>query len=301
LTVICAGLLVVLPRVLSSPATTVTACILLVVVVVQPLGRLGWPPRGWLMVMCDVGQGDGIVLDAGGGTAVVVDTGPDPRAMDRCLDDLGARRIALVVLTHFHSDHVNGLPAVLSGRQVGEIETSPLRDPPDRAAAVDSWARDADVPVTVATLGESRRVGDLRWTVVGPVTTPAADGSSQEGSGPNNASVVMLLETRGHRFLLSGDAEPEEEDDILAEHVDLGVDVFKVAHHGSANQDPDFVLGTHASVALISVGADNDYGHPASETLALLRRLGAITYRTDRDGDIAVVDRVGQLAVVSSH
>ena len=54
-------------------------------------------------------------------------------------------------------------------------------------------------------------------------------------------------------------------------------------------------------MALISVGADNDYGHPASETLALLRRLGAITYRTDLDGDIAVVDRVGQLAVVTSR
>ena len=102
------------------------------------------------MVMCDVGQGDGMVLAAGDGSAVVVDTGPDPRAMDRCLDDLGVRRISLVVLTHFHADHVNGLPAVLDGRTVGEIETSPLRDPPDRAAAVDAWAREAGVPVTVA-------------------------------------------------------------------------------------------------------------------------------------------------------
>ena len=95
----------------------------------------------------------------------------------------------------------------------------------------------------------------------------------------------MLLESHGHRFLLSGDAEPEEEDDILAEHADLDVDVFKVAHHGSANQDPDFVLDTSAALAVISVGADNDYGHPAPETLALLDRLGAITYRTDQDGD----------------
>jgi competence protein ComEC len=113
--------------------------------------------------------------------------------------------------------------------------------------------------------------------------------------------VVMLVESHGHRFLLSGDAEPEEEDDILAEDVDLDVDVFKVAHHGSANQDPEFVLDTEAPVALISVGAENDYGHPAPETLALLRRLGAITYRTDQDGDIAVVDRAGQLAVVTSR
>src|SRR6185295_2404 len=114
------------------------------------------------------------------------------------------------------------------------------------------------------------QVGDLSWSVLGPVTTPAPSGDTSDGSGPNNASVVMLVETHGHRFLLSGDAEPEEEDDILAERVDLGVDVFKVAHHGSANQDPDFVLDTGAALALISVGADNDYGHPAPETLALL-------------------------------
>jgi competence protein ComEC len=241
------------------------------------------------------------VLNAGHDVAVVVDTGPDPRAMDRCLDDLGVDRIAVVVLTHFHADHVNGLPAVLDGRQVGEIETTSLRDPPDRATAVDGWARDHHVPVTVATLGESRRIGDLSWSVLGPAHTPASDGSEEEGSGPNNASVVLLLETHGHRFLLTGDAEPEEEDDIVAEHADLDVDVLKVAHHGSANQDPDFVLDTHASLALISVGADNDYGHPAPETLALLHRLGAITYRTDQDGAVAVVDRAGQLAVVRSN
>ncbi len=77
--------------------------------------------------------------------------------------------------------------------------------------------------------------------------------------------------------------------------------MFKVAHHGSANQDPDFVLGTGARLALISVGADNDYGHPAAQTLALLDDLGAITYRTDQDGDIAVVDKAGQLAVATEH
>ncbi len=301
LTGLCAVAMLVMPRMLSSRAGSLACVVVLIVVVVQPLGRLGWPPHGWVMVLCDVGQGDGMVFNAGEGVAVVVDTGPDPALMDRCLDRLDIDRIALIVLTHFHADHVNGLPGALEGRDVSEIETTNLRDPPDRAASVDEWADAAEVPVTVAVTGEQRTIGALSWTVLGPVREPTkVDGGSEEGSGANNASVVMRLETHGHRFLLSGDAEPEEEDDILANSSDLGADVFKVAHHGSGNQDPAFVFATRASLALISVGADNDYGHPAPETLGLLRQLGARTYRTDQDGDIAVVVQVGQLAVMTS-
>lgn len=256
------------------------------------------------MVMCDIGQGDGMVLNAGHGVAVVVDAGPDPRPMDSCLDRLQVSRVALVVLTHFHSDHVDGLPGVLAGRRVDEIEVSPLAESPDRAAAVAAWADEAGVPVTTAVAGERRTVGELEWRVLGPVGTAGRDTAVArpvEGSAANNASVVMLVEVQGHRLLLTGDAEPEEETDILRSTPDLEVDVFKAAHHGSANQDADFVLQTRAVLALISVGADNDYGHPAPEALALLRQLGAQVYRTDRDGDIALVERAGGLAVVTSN
>ena len=156
--------------------------------------------------------------------------------------------------------------------------------------------------VTELAKGE-RTVGQLAWQVLGPLedtpTQPVA--SSEEGSAPNNASVIMAVDVQGYRILLSGDAEPEEEADILSSGTELTADVFKVAHHGSANQEADFVLDTAAPLALISVGADNDYGHPAAETLGLLSQLGASVYRTDLDGDIAVVTRGGQLAVVTSR
>ena len=299
----CLGIVLVLPRVLVRPYVCLGLAIVLVAVVVQPLGRLGWPPRGWLMVACDVGQGDGLVLNAGGGVAVVVDTGPDPDAMDACLDELEVRRIALVVLTHFHADHVNGLPAVLKGRDVAELEVSPLRDPADRAAAVDAWAAAAGgVPVTVAVPGEERVIGALHIRVLGPL---GLDGQGvdrgEEGSGPNNASVVLRVDVRGHRLLLTGDAEPEEEAAILRSGADLRADVFKVAHHGSANQVPEFIAASRAAVAVVSVGADNDNGHPSPETLGLLNQLGAPVYRTDEGGDVAVVERAGQLAVVTSR
>ena len=80
--------------------------------------------------MCDVGQGDGLVLSAGQGSAVVVDAGPDPALIDACLDRLDITSVPLVVLTHFHADHVDGLAGVLQGRRVGEVDASTLLEPP---------------------------------------------------------------------------------------------------------------------------------------------------------------------------
>jgi competence protein ComEC len=110
----------------------------------------------------------------------------------------------------------------------------------------------------------------------------------------------MLLDADGFRFLLSGDAEPEEQSDVLRSSGNLAVDVLKVPHHGSANQNPAYIADTRAAVAIISVGVDNDYGHPAGQTLALLDQLGAATYRTDVDGDIVVLEEGGHLAVTTS-
>lgn len=301
--VLCVAVIVVLRLVLRRRYASLLLAAMLVAVVLRPIGRLGWPPDGWLMVACDVGQGDGLVLNAGPGAAVVVDTGPDPRLMDRCLDRLRLSSIPLVVLTHFHADHVDGLAGVLHGRRVGEIETSPLRDPSSGADAVDAQAAASSVPVSVAVSGERRTVGQLRWKVLAPIHVPAPQpgDSFADGSAPNNASVVMLVQVRGMRMLLGAEAEPAEQDDILATGVDLGVDVFKVGHHGSANQDPAFVFASAAPLAIISVGANNDYGHPAPQTLGLLAQLGAQVYRTDLSGDVAVVDRAGQLSVVTSR
>uniref|UniRef100_UPI003D71CBD0 ComEC/Rec2 family competence protein n=1 Tax=Streptomyces cucumeris TaxID=2962890 RepID=UPI003D71CBD0 len=144
--------------------------LLLAIVRPAPLARVitGWPPPGWRLVACDVGQGDALVLAAGPGTAVVVDTGPEPRAVDRCLRSLGIVRIPLLVLTHFHADHVAGLTGALRGRGVGAIQTTSLAEPPGQAGSVRRRAREAQVPVVVAEPGERRRLGSLSWEVLWP-------------------------------------------------------------------------------------------------------------------------------------
>nr|WP_051713717.1 ComEC/Rec2 family competence protein [Streptomyces sp. NRRL WC-3626] len=289
-------------RLLGHPWWCAACALLLVLLVVQPrpLTRAltGWPPPGWRLVMCDVGQGDAMVLAAGGDAGVVVDAGPDPALVDDCLRDLGITRVPLVVLTHFHADHVAGLPGVLRGRAVGAIETTAFEEPAGQAASVRALAAARHIPLTHAAAGEARRTGALSWEVIWP--PPAAPpapatpttAASPPPEGPNDASVAMLVRTAGLRLLLLGDLEPPSQRALArspAARRLTGVDVLKVAHHGSAYQDPDLIRRAAPRLALISTGEGNTYGHPAPGTVAALRAGGATVLRTDREGAIAVL------------
>ncbi|MGW1585718.1 ComEC/Rec2 family competence protein [Streptomyces sp. NPDC002386] len=270
------------------------ALLLLAVVRPAPLTRVitGWPPPGWRYAMCDVGQGDATVLAAGAGTAVVVDAGPDPEPVDHCLRALGVTRVPLLVLTHFHADHVTGLPGVLRGRSVAAIETTDYQEPADQAEFVGKEAARRHIPLVTAVAGEERRIGALSWRVLWPPGAPAPGRTTApEPDGPNDASVVLLVRSGGLRLLLLGDLEPPAQQALLRSPAAAGiagVDVLKVAHHGSAYQDPDLLRLAAPRVALVSTGADNPYGHPAPVTVAALRAGGATVLRTDRDGAVAV-------------
>ncbi|EFL32066.1 integral membrane protein [Streptomyces viridochromogenes DSM 40736] len=314
LAVVTSAVLLVGRRLLRHPWWCGVCGLLLALAVVQPppLTRVitGWPPPGWRLVMCDVGQGDAMVLAAGEGAGVVVDAGPDPHLVDHCLRALGITRVPLVVLTHFHADHVAGLPGVLRGRTVGAIETTGFEEPAEQAAFVRRQAAARRIPVTRAAAGEQRRTGELSWQVVwpppGPPPNPSPGSPPQafpghpEPEGPNDASVAMLVRSAGLRLLLLGDLEPPAQR-ALARSPAAGalrrVDVLKVAHHGSAYQDPGLIRRAAPRLALISCGEDNTYGHPAPGTVAALRAGGAAVLRTDRDGALAVLEGDGELRV----
>ncbi|MEU2245659.1 ComEC/Rec2 family competence protein [Streptomyces sp. NPDC019224] len=297
-----AALLALLPLVLvpvarwtgRRPWVCSAAALLLVLAVLRPapLTRVltGWPPPGWAFAMCDVGQGDALVLAAGRGSAVVVDAGPDPRLADRCLRELGVSRIPLLLLTHFHADHVRGLPGMLRGRTVGAIQTTSLDEPPEQAAFVRRTAARARIPVMRAAPGERRRIGTLDWQVLWP---PGAAGTGAAAGpvpqDPNDASVTLFVRAGGLTLLLPGDLEPPAQQALLRSHPELPrVDVLKVAHHGSAHQDSALLRAVRPRFALVSVGRDNPYGHPAPRTVEALTREGTVVLRTDRDGAIAV-------------
>ena len=296
----CLAVALAMPRVLVHRWWCAAGAALLVVTMTRPLPSPGWPPAGWVLVACDVGQGDGLVLNAGHGAGVVVDTGPDPLLMSRCLSRLGVRRLPVVLLTHFHADHITGLPAVLAGWPVGVLDVTAIRVPPEGAAEVDRWAAAAHVPVRVPAYDEVDRVGALTWQVIGPQGGIHGDANGEEGSVANNASLVLLVRVRGISILMSGDMEPEAQQTLHHDFPGLRVDVLKVPHHGSRYQDPALLGSLGARLAVISVGKANDYGHPAPSTLRLLHHDGMLVRRTDQDGAVAVLVRDHRLRVVTS-
>ncbi|MEV4614563.1 ComEC/Rec2 family competence protein [Kitasatospora sp. NPDC049258] len=304
-------------------ALAVACALLLPIALLRPPGltRLatGWPPPGWRLVLCDIGQGDMAVLPLTADTAVVVDTGPDPQAADACLRDLGITRIPILILSHFHADHVEGLPGVLRGRQVGAVQTTTLDAPAGERGRVAGWAAAARVPLLRAQRGERRTAGpELSWEVLWPDGTPGPD-----TPGANNASIAVLASVGppadALRIALLGDLEPPAQAALLRrgpppwggqassgwqapgagrapEVRPPAVQVLKVAHHGSANQDWALAAALHPRLALISCGAGNPYGHPSARTVDRLRAQGATVLRTDLSGDIAVLGTGATLA-----
>lgn len=274
----------------------VVALAAIAVLWMRPPDRVGWPPPDWVAVSCDVGQGDAMVIATGTSRAIVVDAGPEPAAVDACLGDLGVTHIDLLVLTHFHADHVEGTPGVIDGRQVDALWVSPLEEPVEQVERVRRWAQDAGLilqPVWAGASGVAPGEEGTAWRVLWPARI------IREGSIPNNASVVLDVAVAGVRLLLLGDVEPAAQAALRGSRGPEAFDVVKVAHHGSRYQDPRLAEWTAGRIAVISVSADNDYGHPAEETLAAWESVSARVLRTDQHGDVAIVVREGTLGVVT--
>mgnify|MGYP002132888744 FL=1 len=206
-----------------------------------------------------------------------------------------------MVLTHFHADHVGGIDGVSRGRQVKALLVTAVDDDEPTARDVRTWAQRQGLKATPLRIGDRFTAGALTASVWWPARRIDA------GSVPNNSSVVLAVRTGEVDALLLGDIEREAGAAILSElrrrpefaSAARSFDVVKTPHHGSANISPALMEAIRAPVGIVSVGADNDYGHPSATQLSLLRRLGYAVYRTDLRGDIAVVDTDSGEAVVT--
>ncbi|MGZ4509218.1 MAG: ComEC/Rec2 family competence protein, partial [Blastococcus sp.] len=159
----------------------------------------GWPPPATVMVACDVGQGDALVLPTGPGGGILVDTGREVTGVDRCLDRLGIHDLPLVLLSHLDADHAGGLAGALAGRRVGVVATGTLSPADTRVRALDRLVHRARVMRTVLVPGYRRTIG----TAIVEVLAPAPEWATPSAT-PNDLCVLVRITTNGLRLLLTG-------------------------------------------------------------------------------------------------
>jgi competence protein ComEC len=257
-------------------------------VVVLALALVGWrfwpaqpppPPTGLRITFLDVGQGDAALIQVPEG-AILVDEGPPEAHVADQLEGLGIDRLAAAVLTHPQRDHVGGAADVLDDLSVGFLLDPGIPAPSADERAARAAAARHGVRVVLARAGETFTLGRLHLRVLWP------EGPGTAGEDPNQHAVVLLASYGRVDALFTADAES----DVTLPLRPPAVEILKVAHHGSADAGLTNLLASLAPrVAVISVGAHNDYGHPSPLTIAQLRHVPALAvYRTDEDGPVTV-------------
>lgn len=228
----------------------------------------------------DVGQGDAILIEKDN-SAMLIDAGENNQG-DIVVDYLKSQNIEkldYVIGTHPHSDHIGGLDTVLNSFPVDKVilpsATNTTKTYEDFLDAIET----NDLTVTKAVVGDTFYLGSASFTIVAPNT------SSYEEL--NNYSVGIKLTYGSNTFLFTGDAEELSEKEMISNGIDLSADVLKLGHHGSQNASCDeFLEAVNPTYAVISVGKDNDYGHPHKETLQSLLDHDIKVFRTDEQGTI---------------
>lgn len=224
------------------------------------------------VVFLDVGQGDAALV-LGAEATVLVDGGPSPGRLAKKLSDYRVRSIDLLVVSHPHADHVEGLAALSGSVEVGQVwfDSDPHTTPAWERTKV-MLAGDG-VEIASPELG-SYRLGDLFLQVLGPQRSYAS---------VNDQSLVFRLTVGELSVLFSGDVETFAQADLSP----LPVDVLKVPHQGAATSDLDWLSRVGSQLAVISVGP-NRYGHPSQEVVYTLTQSGSQVLRTDEAGDVIV-------------
>lgn len=247
-------------------------------------------PPGWQIAVCDVGQGDAVLVRSAGMVALI-DTGAEPVLLETCLAETGVDTIDLLVLTHFDFDHVGGASAVM-----GAV-TRVIHSPPDGARDERLLREFAEsgAQVNFVTTGVTGILGELRWNVVFPSSRPGgAPAGARDGAsgviGGNDASVVMVFSPAGEcvtgclSSIFLGDLGERAQERMRAAQQLPRVDVVKVSHHGSGDQSAELYKRLAATVGVIGVGIENTYGHPTHSTLDLLASTSTHVARTDLHG-----------------
>ncbi len=248
---------------------------------------IGGVPAKFEVTFMDVGQGDSALIRTPEGANILIDGGESLSVLHKALLKRGVGRIDLLVLSHPHSDHVGGLTSVVKRMKVGlildsgQIHTSPLYK------EFLEEIKERNIPYKIVRRGMIFQIAkDVRIEILHPpskfITGTVSD--------LNNNSIVARISYSNISFLFPGDLELEGQKNIISYAKNLESDVFKIPHHGSTGGIyPLFLDAVKPGIAVISVGKNNPFGHPARHTLKHLESLGIRTYRTDEEGDVTIV------------
>jgi competence protein ComEC len=251
--------------------------------------------------MLDVGQGDGIFFQTKSGISMCIDGGSSSVSNvgeQRILTFLKynrVRRIDYWFVSHTDEDHISGLVEVLEdGYPVGHLVLAKGME--EEAAELLSLAKEAGCQVLWMEAGDQMQIGADKITCLSP-SLGASDHTS-DAENVNEQSLVLKITLEGVRFLCTGDIGKETEETLLENGVNVDADILKVAHHGSKNSSEEaFVEAVSPSLAIISAGKNNRYGHPADETLETLKRLGIPYYCTIDTGAILFRMKDGKVSM----
>ncbi len=230
----------------------------------------------------DVGQGDSALVQCDG-RYMLIDGGNSSKS-SLIYSFLKARSISnidVIVASHEDADHIGGLSGALNYAKVGTAYCSVTEGDTKAFESFKKYLAEQGKSITVPKAGESFSLGSASVTVLGPI---------KKSSNANDNSIVLRIVYGKTSFLFTGDAQQDEEQSIIDSRGMIESTVLKVAHHGSdSSTGYRFLREVAPEYAVISVSADNSYGHPTENVLSRLRDAGAKVYRTDMQGDITCV------------
>jgi competence protein ComEC len=251
---------------------------------------------GLLVTFLDVGQADATLIESGGRAMLIDGGGPgDSQLIYTVLRNKGISHLDYIIGTHPHADHVGGLAGALQFASAGVVY-SPVTEYDTRAFRNFAGAAgERGAGITIPRPGETFMLGDAEAVILGPLSILPED--------PNNSSISLKVTYGNTSFLFTGDAERKAELELLEAYGSrLRSTVLKAGHHGSNTSTTyPFLREVRPSVAVISCGQDNTYGHPHDDVLSRLRDADVTVYRTDMQGDISIHSDGNNLTVTTGR
>ena len=251
------------------------------------------PRAGVLKIaFLDVGQGDAELIIAPDKSKILIDGGPDARVLGELAAELPFydRELDLVLLTHPHADHLDGLLPVLENYKVKKVLLTGVVHTASNYIKFLKVLKTKNIPVEVAIAGKRFKFGEAYLEILWPekdLSGERVSGGANESGGLNDTSIIARLNYGESSFLFTGDAGVAVESSLISSHANLRVDILKVGHHGSVTaSSPEFLAAVSPEYAVISAGKNNRYGHPSLRTLRKLERAGVKSFITYQDGRI---------------